>query len=133
MDQENEAIEKANKNRERFEPEVLKNRDILKQILTRSRYFLYKKKSKWSKNQIERANLLFDLFPDIQKAYDLTQELRSIFESTIDKIVGFAKLEKWHEKVDHLGFKSFNTISRKIINHYQTIFNYFDNKAPMVG
>ncbi|PWA03885.1 transposase, partial [Flavobacterium psychrotolerans] len=58
------------------------NRDTLKQLLARSHYFLYKNKSKWSQNQIERANLLFELYPDIQKAYNLTQELRGIFENT---------------------------------------------------
>ena len=33
------------------------------------------------------------------------------------------------EKVNQSGFKSFNTISRTIINHYQTILNYFDNRS----
>jgi len=42
---------------------------------------------------------------------------------------GFAKLAKWHEKVNQSGFKSFNTISRTIMNHYQTILNYFDNRS----
>lgn len=46
IEQENEAIEKARKNRKRFEPEVLNNGDTLKQILARSRYFLYQNKSK---------------------------------------------------------------------------------------
>ena len=90
---------------------------------------MYKNKSKWSQNQIERANLLFELYPDIQKAYNLTQDLRNIFEKTTDKIIGFAKLAKWHEKVNQSGFKSFNIISRTIINHYQTILNYFDNRS----
>jgi transposase len=107
----------------------LSNGDTLKQLLARSRYFLYKNKSKWSPNQIERANLLFNLHPDIQKAYHLTQDLRNIFEKTTDKIIGFAKLAKWHEKVSQSGFKSFNTICRTIINHYQTILNYFDNRS----
>ena len=70
---------------------------------------------------------MFELYPDIQKAYCLKQDLRTIFEKTTDKIIGFAKLAKWHEKVNQSGFKSFNTISRTIIHHYQTIFNYFDN------
>ena len=61
IDQENEAIEKARKNRKKFEPEVLNNGDTLKQLLARSRYFLYKNKSKWSPNQLERANILFEL------------------------------------------------------------------------
>jgi transposase len=129
IDQENEGIEKAKKNKKRFESEVLANGDTLKQLLARSRYFLYKNKSKWSANQIERAALLFELYPEIQKAYNLTQDLRNIFEKTTDKIIGFAKLAKWHEKVNQSGFKSFNTISRSIVNHYQTILNYFDNRS----
>lgn len=129
IDQENEALEAAKKNKKRFEPKVLTNGDTLKQLLARSRYFLYKNKSKWSKNQIERANLLFEFYPDIQRVYNLTQELRNIFEKTTDKIIGFAKLAKWHEKVNQSGFKSFNIISRTIINHYQTILNYFDNRS----
>lgn len=129
IDLENETIEKSRKTHKKYEPEVLANGDTLKQLLARSRYFLYKSKSKWSVIQTERAQILFELYPDIQKAYDLTQDLRNIFEKTTDKILGFAKLAKWHEKVNQSGFKSFNTISRTIINHYQTILNYFDNRS----
>ncbi|WP_255552390.1 transposase [Flavobacterium sp. CSZ] len=102
--------------------------DTLKQLLARSRYFLYKTKWKWTSKQIERAALLFELYPD-SKRYSLTQELRSIFENKKDKIIGFAKLAKWHEKVNQSGFKSFGTISPTIMNHYQTILNYFDNRS----
>jgi transposase len=129
IDQENDAIEKAKKSKVNFESKILSNGDTLKQLLARSRYFLYKTKSKWSINQSERANLLFELYPDILKAYNLNQELRTIFEKTTDKVAGFAKLAKWHEKVNQSGFKSFNTISRTIMNHYQTILNYFDNRS----
>ncbi|MRX42094.1 DDE transposase, partial [Flavobacterium sp. LC2016-23] len=125
IDQENDAIEKAKKSKVNFESKILSNGDTLKQLLARSRYFLYKTKSKWTQNQTERAILLFELYPDIQKGYNLTQELRGIFENTKDKIIGFAKLAKWHEKVNQSGFKSFGTISRTIMNHYQTILNYF--------
>jgi transposase len=117
IDQENEAIEKAKKSKKRFEHEVLTNGDTRKQLLARSRYFLYKSKSKWTEYQSQRALILFELYPDIQKAYNLTQELRNIFETTTDKKVGFARLAKWHEKENQSGFKSFNTISKTIINH----------------
>jgi transposase len=73
--------------------------------------------------------ILFELYPDIEKAYDLAQDLRNIFEKTSDKIIGFARLAKWHEKVNQSEFKSFNTISRSIMNHYQTMLNYFDNRS----
>lgn len=129
IDEENEAIEEAKDNNKRYESKILTNGDTLKQLLARSHYFLYKSKSKWSESQKERAEILFHLYPDIQKAYNLTQDLRNIFEKITDKIIGFARLAKWHEKVSQSGFKSFNTISRTIINHYQTILNYFDNRS----
>ena len=129
IDQENDAIERARKSKVNFESKTLSNGDTLKQLLARSRYFLYKNKSKWTPNQKERAGLLFELYPNIQKGYNLTQELRGIFEHTTDKIIAFAKLAKWHEKVNQSGFKSFGTISRTIMTHYQTILNYFDNRS----
>lgn len=129
IDLENEAIEKAKKGNRKFESEVLTNGDTLKQLLAISRYFIYKNKSKWSKNQIERSSLLFELYPDIEKAYNLAQELRNIFEKTTDKIIGLSRLSKWHEKVNQSGFTSFNTTSRSIMNHYQTLLNYFYNRS----
>ena len=129
IDMENDAIEKAKTTKTKFESKTLSNGDTIKQILARSRYILYKNKSKWSENQTQRAKLLFELYPDIEKAYQLSQDLRNVFENTTDKIYGLSKLARWHEKVAQAQFKSFNTISRSIQNHYQTIVNYFDNKS----
>ena len=129
IDMENDAIEKAKSTKTKFESKILSNGDTIKQLLARSRYILYKNKSKWSENQTERARLLFELYPDIEKAYQLSQDLRNVFENTTDKIYGLSKLAKWHEKVAQAEFKSFNTISRSIQNHYQTIVNYFDNRS----
>jgi hypothetical protein len=47
IDQEN-VIESQEKQK-KFEQKYRTNGDILKKLLTRSRYFLYKNKSKWSK------------------------------------------------------------------------------------
>ena len=77
--QENEALEKAKTNKKRFEPELLTNGDTVKQLLARSRYFLYKNKSKWTSNQLQRALLLFELYPDIKEAYNLSQGVRKIY------------------------------------------------------
>ena len=129
IDLENEAIEKAKSTKTKFESKILSNGDTIKQLLARSRYILYKNKSKWSENQSERARFLFELYPDIEKAYQLCQDLRNVFENTTDKIYGLSKLARWHEKVAQAEFKSFNTISRSIQNHYQTIVNYFDNRS----
>jgi transposase len=129
IDQENEAIEKAKRNKKAYHPVVLENGDTLKQLLARSRYILYKNQSKWTNNQQQRAELLFNLYPDIYRAYQLSQQLNWIFEKTKEKIYAYTRLAQWHEKVAQSGFKSFNTISRTIMNHYITILNYFDNRS----
>lgn len=129
LDAENEAIEKARKSKTNFRTEILPNGDTLKQLLARARYVLYKKPGDWTENQKERAELLFQRYPALQQAYNLSMGLSNIFEKTTDKLYGLARLAKWHEKVRQSGFKSFNTISRSIQHHYQTILNYFDNRS----
>lgn len=129
IEAENKAMEKAKKENYSFQPEFLSNGDTLKQLLARSRYVLYKRPEQWSDSQKERAELLFDRYPDLKKAHELSTSLSDIFEHTKDKLYGLARLAKWHEKVRKSEFESFNTISRSIQNHYQTILNYFDNRS----
>lgn len=129
MDKENEEIEKAKRHKKAYHPIVLQNGDTTKQLLARSRYALYKKEKDWTPSQKERATLLFEHYPDIHEAYKLSQKLSWIFEHTKDKIYGYTRLAKWDEEVRKSGFKSFNTISRTIMNHYPTILNYFDNRS----
>ena len=129
IDQENEAIEKARNSKKAYQPEVLDNGDTRRQLLARSRYVLYKNRNNWTSDQKKRADILFQLYPDIEEAYQLSQELNWIFETTKEKIYGYTRLAKWHEKVARAGFKSFNSISRTIMNHYITILNYFDNRS----
>lgn len=127
LEAENGAIERAKIDKRSYEPQLLENGDTLKQLLARSRYLLYKSERKWSNEQEQRARILFNRYPDIEIAYQLTQKLSWIFNHTKDKIYAFTRLAKWHEKVEQAGFKSFNTLSRTIINHHKTILNYFDN------
>jgi transposase len=129
IDAENEAIEKAKNQKKAYHPEILANGDTIKQTLARSRYLLYKRKHDWSESQRKRAELLFERYPDIEKAYDLTQELSRIFDYKGKKLYATTKLALWHENVSKSGFKSFNTVSRTIQNHYKTILNYFDNRS----
>jgi transposase len=129
IDKENDAIEDARKNKKSYKPILLSNGDTVKQLLARSRYILYKNNRKWTQCQKVRADILFELYPDIKLAYELSQKLSGIFENTNEKIYGYTRLAQWHEKVNQAGFKSFNTISRTIMNHYKTILNYFDNRS----
>lgn len=129
LDSENDAIEHSRNKGVRYTSEVLENGDTLKQLLARSRYLLYSSSSKWNKTQSERAKILFELYPDIKKAYQLCQNLSWIFNTTRNKTSALIRLAKWDEKVRQAKFKSFNTIARTMSIHYQNILNYFDNRS----
>ena len=81
IDIENEQIKQAKTNAEEFIPETFNNGDSRKQLLARSRYLLYKAPNNWTQNQYLRANILFQKYPDIKKAYNLVQSLRNIFNT----------------------------------------------------
>lgn len=129
IDLENDAIENARNKSLKHTPKQLSNGDTLKQLLARSRYLLYKSSEKWTQNQAERAKILFERYPDIEKAYKLCQNLSWIFNQTKNKTSALIRLAKWDEKVRQAAFKSFNTIARTISIHYINILNYFDNRS----
>lgn len=129
IDMENEAMERAKQKGESYQTELLENGDSLKKLLARSRYALYKTPNKWTERQKQRAELLFARYPDIKQAYKLTQELKSIFEHTEDRMVAMTKMALWHEKVRQAGFKTFNTISNSMKHHYENILNFFNNRS----
>jgi len=129
MDMENVAIDRAKNDKIAFHPTILVNGDTLKQLLARSRHLLYKSKHRWSKEQNERGELLFSLYPDIERAYELTQHLVHIYNNTPNKMFALTRLAKWYDEVEQAGFKSFNILSKTIRNNYERILNYFDNRS----
>lgn len=92
MDKENKEIELAREFKKKYIPEVLGNGDTLRQLLARSRYLLFKQRSKWTYSQRQRAELLFERYPIIEKAYDLSIDLGRIYIKTMDRSVALTKL-----------------------------------------
>jgi len=129
MNQENKDIAEAKSKGKTYRQELLTNGDSVKQLLARSRYLLYKPSSKWTITQQERAQLLFELYPDIKRAYGLNQRLRNIYNNNNDKSVAITKLAHWYREVEESGFENFNIITNTITVNYQSILNYFDNRS----
>ena len=129
IDQENKEIELSKELKRPYLPEILANGDSLKQLLARSRFLLFKDESKWTPSQCHRAEILFELYPALEKAYRLSRDLSKIFTTTKEKEVGFTRLARWYEKVEKAELKSFRTVRKTIENHYSTILNYFDNRS----
>jgi transposase len=122
-------MEDAKLTGKKYSPFVYENGDTGKQLLARSRYLLFKSADKWSEKQKWRAKILFDAYPDIKKAYSLTHSLRMIFNKNTIKDAARLSLARWYDQVAESEFKSFNTISATIYEHYDEILNFFVNRA----
>lgn len=129
MDFENQLILQARRENRAYSAEVLPNGDSVKQLLARSRYVLYKSREKWTQSQNQRARLLFELYPDLKKAYNLCQQLRGIYNNNNNKHIAMTKLAHWYRNVEASGFKNFNILLNSITFNYQSILNYFDNRS----
>ena len=129
IDKENEELDKAKKENYRYNPLEYSNGDTQKQLLARSRGLLFKPVTRWSKSQLVRSKLLFENYPDIEKAYLLSQKLSYIYENNTDKNIARTKLAHWYKDVEESGFKAFNTVAKSLYSHYDTILNYFNNRS----
>jgi len=129
IEQENKEIELAKTIKKKHVPDVLENGDTLKQLLARSRYILFKRKNKWTPSQYRRADILFNYYPDLELAYDLSMKLGDIYHTVKDKGIALTRLAKWYDEVEKSGFKTFGTVSRSIQNNYQYILNFFENRS----
>ncbi len=95
-------------------------------------YWLNKSSSKWTENQSKRAEIRFQRYPDLEKAYKLCQNLSWIFNNTKDKTLVLIRLAKWDEKVRQAAFKSFNTIARTMSIHYKTYSTILTTEVQML-
>lgn len=129
IDQDNLEIKTAREDGTEYSPEILPNGDSIKQLLARSRHLLFKSQEKWTISQKERAEILFEKYPEIKKAYYLAQGLKYAYNHECIKQVGWLKLAQWTEEVRNSGFKSFNTIANTFYNYYDNISNFFNNRS----
>nr|WP_281275056.1 transposase [Filimonas effusa] len=129
LEEENKAIEAARKQRTVYVPQLLPNGDSLKQLLARSRYLLFKHPRLWSREQRQRAELLFSLYPEIHKAYQLSLRLGEVFRNCTSKEQAFKRLALWYNDVEEAGMATFRTLAKTIQTHYLGILNFFNNRA----
>ena len=129
IDQENQEIALSKQLGKTFVPHRLENGDTLKQLLARSRYLLFKRKELWTPSQIQRGELLFERYPDLQIAYTHAQELGYIYSHSKQKGIAYTRLAQWFNEVQTIGYKSFQTVIRTVQAHYDTILNYFDRRS----
>lgn len=128
-DKENEEIKRAKERGEVYKPFRYSNGDTRKQLLARAKFILTKHKSKWTESQRLRAEIIFENYPELKKAYDLAMELTDIYNARSIKDAARLKLARWFNKVEKLGVDNFYTVIDTFKNHYDTILNFFVNRA----
>lgn len=104
------------------------NGDTRKELLIRSRYLLFKPDDKWTCRQKQRAEILFEECPDLQKAYGLCHSLRMIFSKNTIKDAARLSMARWYNKVEEAGSHSFNVIATTFYEHYDEILNFYNNR-----
>jgi len=129
IEYENNLLTEAKQKKRKPIIEVFENGDTRKQLLARSRYLLYKTREKWTLSQKQRAKILFKEYPDLEKAYNLSDGLRKIYNQNIQKSVAMLKLAHWFREVEESGFKSFNILTKTIMHNYNGILNYFNQRS----
>lgn len=128
IEEENQAIETAKKERRKYQFEILSNGDTLKQLLARSRYLLYKFEEKWTMSQERRAALLFEKFPLLRKAYDITSKFRYIYEEN-NVEAAHKRILQWIEDLKGFTVDTFNTAAKSIEYNLENILNFFINRS----
>ena len=132
-DIENEEIARCRKEGIAYIPFRYANGDTRKQLLARAKYILTRHASKWTDSQRQRADIIFEFYPELKKAYDLAMELTDIFNQKDDKDTARLNLARWYNKVEQMGGGQFRTVTDTFRNHYDTILNYFVNRSTNAG
>ena len=115
---------------EAYVPERLSNGDTRCELLSRSRYLLMVSQDKWTESQKARGKLLFELYPDIKKAYSLVHSLREIFNcKTHTKESARESLGRWYNKVTEFDNAYFNVACATIYEREDEILNFFTHRA----
>ena len=111
-----------------WEPERMANGETRPQIMARSKHIILMHRSKWNAQQQARAEILFQMFPDLEKAYNLYLDLVDIFNKKSKPGVARLNLARWYNSVEAFGYDGFSRVIETFENHNDTIINYFEDR-----
>jgi transposase len=125
IDEENEMMMEAKRTKSKFDPKRYTNGDTEKQLLARGRYLLFKPSNKWTESQRERAQILFQNYPELEKGYHLTMMFRGIFETAKNQKKAKEQIQKWFRKIDESALANLISAKNTVEQHLGKVLNYF--------
>ncbi len=106
------------------------NGETFLELLARSRYLLYKYPHRWTQTQKQRAMALFEKFPQIQKAYQLSCDFRNWYGKEhigTDKTLINSRLLHWYKQVNEADVDEMLNFKSSVQRNQLAITNYFSN------
>lgn len=128
VNEENELVNLHKREKRKYVPKRYTNGDTRKELLTRSKYLLFKPHNKWTESQRERAEILFREYPELKKAYDLSMYFRGIMERKIGRDEAKQEFKKWYQKVSSSQLPQMMSAACTIETAEGKILNYFYNR-----
>ena len=125
---ENERIRICRQQKTPYRPGIEANGETLRQIMARSKHIMTRNMSKWSDTQRTRAQILFEHYPQLKKAYELSMKLTDIYNEKITVPVGRLKLARWYNELEQFDAVRFKTVIDTFTTHSDTIVNYFKDR-----
>lgn len=127
IDEENEMMMKAKNEKSVYYPKAYENGDSEKQLLARGRYVLFKPWNRWSPSQRERAKILFEKYPQLKKAYELSMMFRGIFENCRTRKQALERMNEWFIKINKSKLPQLISAGCTVEQHFGKVLNYFPN------
>ena len=115
-----------------YNEKILSNGETRSELLTRSKYLLYKFPEQWNKKQEYRSKILFSEFPKLEQTYHISCNFRDWYSK---KNIGSHELflEKglyqWYEDVEISGITELMNFSSTVERNQKYILNYFYNNG----
>jgi len=100
------------------------------ELLEKSRYLLFKRKSEWDKEEKEIMENVFRKFKTIETGFQFCEEIREWYSpQNIGKDKGKLtyQLRQWQKKVRDAKSEAFQFIAKMFDKHQEGILRYFEN------
>lgn len=110
-----------------YHPQRLTNGETIPELLARSRYLMLKSPDKWSEYQINRAKLLFQLFPQLELAMKQINEFRNWYKKKPKEFEPFEnerRLGNWMNQLENSTLSEMKNFRHLVNNHEDRIMNY---------
>jgi len=128
IEEENTDIKFAKQRGEKYRATILSNGDTIKELLVRSRYLLFSYEKDRILNQTKRAAILFEKYPQLKQACNLTISFRNVY-NIVYKADAAIKFNDWKQKVRVSKIEEFNTAANYLDYHLDNILNFFNNRT----